>query len=360
MRAAIFRQGDFVVGDVPEPSLDAGQVLVRTLACGICGSDLHAAKHTAQFVELSRRGGGRWTLDPARDTVFGHEFAGEILEYATGTTGALKPGTLVTSMPLTIADSTVIGVGYNSDMPGGFAERLPLAERMLLKLTNGVSAAHASLTEPMAVGWHAVEHARLAPDDLPLVIGCGPVGLAVIAALKIKGVHPIMAADFSPARRALALKMGADVVIDPAEASPYGSWTDAATPADYNPARFAQLMGTGGRLRPAVWFECVGVPGVIAEMIEGAPAWARIVVVGVCMQTDRFEPFLGISKQVNLQFVLAYTADEFAQSLHHIAEGQIDVAPMITATIGLDGVRQAFADLASPDHHAKIVVEPFR
>ncbi len=360
MRAAVFRKGDFVVDTVPEPQLHPGQVLVRTLACGICGSDLHAARHTAQFVALSRRGGAHWTLDPDRDTVFGHEFAGEILEHGPGDAGPLKAGTMVTSMPLTIAERTVIGLGYNSDMPGGFAERLPLAAQMLLPVKNGLSAAHASLTEPMAVGWHAVEHARLGEGDLPMVIGCGPVGLAVIAALKIRGAHTIIAADFSPARRALALVMGADVVVDPAEASPYAGWTEMATPADYDPGRFAQLMGTGGSLRPAVWFKCVGVPGVIQQMIEGAPPWARIVVVGVCMEADRFEPFLGIVKQTSLQFVLAYNAAEFARSLHHIAEGMIDVAPMITATIGLDGVRDAFAELASPDRHAKIVVEPFR
>ncbi|HEY0419863.1 MAG TPA: zinc-binding dehydrogenase [Acetobacteraceae bacterium] len=360
MRAAIFRKGDFVVGEVPDPVLRPGQALVRTLACGICGSDLHAAKHTAQFVELSRRAGARWRLDPQRDTVFGHEFAGEIVEYAPGETGPFKPGTVVTSMPMTIAERTVQGLGYNSDLPGGFAERMPLANRMLLEVPNGLPAAHASLTEPMAVGWHAVQHARLEQGDLPLVIGCGPVGLAVIAALKIRGAHPIIAADFSPARRALALRMGADVVVDPAERSPYTCWSELATPAGYDGSRYAQMMGLGGRLRPAVWFECVGVPGVIQAMLDGAPPWARIVVVGVCMETDRFEPFLGIVKQTSLQFVLAYTAEEFAQSLRHIAEGQIDVAPMITGTIGLDGVKSAFAELASPERHAKIVVEPWR
>ena len=83
-------------------------------------------------------------------------------------------------------------------------------------MPNGLPADQAALTEPMAVGWHAVESARLTQQDVPLVIGCGPVGLAVIAGLKVKGLHPIIAADFSPARRALALRMGADIVVDPA------------------------------------------------------------------------------------------------------------------------------------------------
>ena len=107
-------------------------------------------------------------------------------------------------------------------------------------------------------------------------------------------------------------------------------------------------------------FECVGVPGVIQQIMDGAPAWARIVVVGVCMEVDRFEPFFGIAKQLNLQFVLGYTSEEFAQSLHHIAEGKIDTAPLITGHVGLEGVRGAFAELANPERHAKIMVDPWR
>ena len=88
----------------------------------------------------------------------------------------------------------------------------------------------------------------------------------------------------------------------------YAVLTDSITPAGFNPSRHAALFGIGPRRRPAVIFECVGVPGVVNQIMEGAPAGARIVVVGVCMQTDQFEPFFGIVKQLDLQFVLAYTA----------------------------------------------------
>jgi threonine dehydrogenase-like Zn-dependent dehydrogenase len=262
-------------------------------------------------------------------------------------------------MPLTLAGRTVQGIGYSNDVAGGFAQFMPLAERMLLPVPNGLPAAHAALTEPIAVGWHAVQMAQLTPDDVPLVIGCGPVGLAVIAGLTIKGVHPIIAADFSPGRRALALRMGADVAIDPAAQSPYASWQQAATPDGYDGSRYAQLFGVGPKLRPAAIFECVGVPGVIQQIMNGAPASARIVVVGVCMETDLIEPFFGIVKQLNVQFVLAYTAEEFAASLRHIAEGKVDVAPLITGTVGLDGVKGAFAELANPERHAKVLVDPW-
>jgi threonine dehydrogenase-like Zn-dependent dehydrogenase len=359
MQAAVFRKGSIVVDTLPDPEPAEGQVLVRTLACGICGSDLHAAKHTHQFVALAKRAGNRWAMDADRDVVFGHEFCCEVVEYGPRTPARLAPGTLVCSMPMTLAGETVQGIGYSNDIAGGFAQYMPLADRMLLPVPNGLPASSAALTEPMAVGWHAVQHARLTAGDVPLVIGCGPVGLAVIAALAVSDVHPIIAADFSPARRALALKMGADVVIDPAETSPYESWRQAATPPGYDGSRYAQLFGIGPKLRPAVIFECVGVPGVIQQVMEGAPASARVVVVGVCMETDRFEPFFGVVKQLNVQFVLAYTAQEFAESLHHIAEGKVDVTPLVTGTVGLAGVDDAFAELANPEQHAKIMVNPW-
>ena len=360
MRAAIFRNRDIVVDTIADPRPAEGQVLVKTLCCGICGTDLHAARFTDQFVDRSRRTGGRFVMDATRDVVFGHEFCCEVVEHGPGTDKRLKPGTLVCSIPLTLSGKTAQGIGYSNEIAGGFAQYMPLAERLLVAVPNGLPAAHAALTEPIAVGWHAVQYARLTRDDVPLVIGCGPVGLSVIANLKIKDVHPIIAADYSPARRALALRMGADIVVDPAASSPFTSWHDAATPTGYDGSRFAQLFGIGPKQRPAVIFECVGVPGVIQQIIDGAPAGARIVVVGVCMETDRFEPFFGIVKQLNLQFVLAYTPEEFAASLHHIAEGKVDVTPLITGTVGLDGVKGAFAALASPETHAKILVDPWR
>jgi threonine dehydrogenase-like Zn-dependent dehydrogenase len=360
MRAAVFRKGELVVDSMRDPVLAEGQVLVKTRACGICGTDLHAARYPAEFTELSRRTGGRWNFDPTRDVVFGHEYVAEVVANGPGTEGRFSPGQLVTSMPVTIAGTTVMGLGYNPDIPGAYAEYMPLAERMLLPVPPGMDPDHAALVEPMAVGLHAVNQARLLPEDVPLVIGCGPIGLAVIAALTLRGVGPIIASDYSPARRALARAMGADIVVDPAAASPYAALEQAITPEGHDGSRYAALFGIGPQRRPSVLFECVGVPGVIQQMMEGAPANARIVVVGVSMQTDSFEPFFGILKHTNLQFVLAYTAAEFAETLDHIAAGRMVVAPLVTGRVGLDGVAEAFRDLASPERHAKVLVEPWR
>jgi len=196
------------------------------------------------------------------------------------------------------------------------------------------------------------------------VIGCGPVGPAVIAALRIKGLHPIIAADYSPARRALAEKMGADVVVDPRQsqpyASPYVAWAEHAAMSEAETAARPPFQAHLPALRPALIFECVGVPGLLQQVFEGAPRYARIVVVGVCMESDRSEPMLGIMKELNVQYVLGYTPEEFAGSLRILAEGQVDAASLVTGRVSIDGVAQAFDDLGNPEAHTEIIVEPWR
>jgi threonine dehydrogenase-like Zn-dependent dehydrogenase len=205
-----------------------------------------------------------------------------------------------------------------------------------------------------------VNRGRVEPDEVPLVIGCGPVGIAVIAALRLRGAAPIVAADFSARRRELAAAFGAHVAVDPAATTPWASWREVAAWRDSSRAPRLPPWAVGPPLRPAVVFECVGVPGVLDQIMAAAPRGSRIVVVGVCMERDTIRPMLGISKELNIQFVLGYTQDEFADTLRHLAEGAVDPAPLITGKVGLDGVAQAFDELASPERHAKILVEPWR
>ena len=361
MRAAIFRQGEIVVDTLPEPVPGAGQVLVKTLACGICGSDLHARKHAHRMADMRRfLSTNRKPMDPSRDVVFGHEFCCEVIDHGPSTQKRFKPGTRVCSVPGLASAEGPQSIGYSNENVGGYAERMLLSEALLLEVPNGLPAEHAALTEPLAVGIHAVEKANIRGDEVPLVIGCGPVGLAVIAGLKLKGLHPIIAADYSPARRALAEKMGADIVIDPAKAAPFTTWAEhAAMTAEQKAARPPAQMWLPA-LKQALIFECVGIPGVIQSIFEGAPRDARIVVVGVCMETDTSEPMLGIMKELNVQYVLGYTPAEFASSLRLLAEGKVDAAQLITGTVGLDDVAQAFNDLANPERHTKILIAPWR
>jgi threonine dehydrogenase-like Zn-dependent dehydrogenase len=358
VRAAVMRKRTLVVADVPAPEPGPGDVLVRTLACGICGSDLHALRHAERFVETARRGGNAFVMDLGRDVVMGHEFCAEIVEHGPETARRLPVGTRVCSRPTLMRPTGPQSIGYSNDNPGGYGEYMRLSEALLLPVPSGLATEHAALTEPMAVGVHAVAKARLDTDDAPLVIGCGPVGLAVIAALRLAGVRPIVAADFAPRRRELAVTLGADVVVDPAERTPWSSWREAAVYRDSSRTPALPPWIAGPAVRPAVVFECVGVPGVLDQIMAAAPRGTRIVVVGVCMEPDTIHPLLGIGKELNLQFVLGYTPDEFAATLRHIADGAIPTAPLITGTVGLDGVADAFTALGSPERHAKILVTP--
>src|SRR5437867_5942103 len=199
MRAAITRKGAIVVDDVADPVPGAGQVLVRTLACGICGSDLHALEHFDEFVDYSRRGGAvGGGLERGKDVVFGHEFCAEIVDFGPGTSRTLAVGSSVCAFPMALGPRGPELIGYSHDYPGGFAELMVLQEMMLRPVPEGVPPDHAALTEPMAVGEHAVSRGEVAANDVCVVIGCGPVGLAVIAALKARGYGPVLAADFSP------------------------------------------------------------------------------------------------------------------------------------------------------------------
>ncbi|MEX3650173.1 zinc-binding dehydrogenase [Mycolicibacterium porcinum] len=329
------------VGEVAEPVPGPGQVLVAPLACGICGSDLHLVESQAAMPDLL----------PA--IVLGHEFVGELLDYGPDTERRIPLGMPVTSVPyLDTGDGPQL-VGLSPAVTGGLAERLVLQERRLLPVSGDVPLRYAAFTEPLAVGVHAVAAADLQPGDAVLVVGCGPVGLSVIACLKAAGVGPVVAADFSPSRRALAEQIGADVVVDPAVSSPYQSWAELAGA----PVPMSPLMDSPRRANTVV-FECVGVPGILATVMDSVPPHTRIVVVGVCMQPDTITPMVGTTKELSIRFVFAYRPDEFARALDWIAGGTVDVAPLVTATLPLDAATEAFEELRQPDKHCKILLLP--
>ena len=345
MRAAVLRKGTIEVDEFDDPVPSMGQVLVQVKACGICGSDLHFVKYGDKMMALGKEMGGRPEmgsgdeLDLDADIFMGHEFSAEVLE-AGPDTETLAPGTLVTAIPVLLSMSGVKPIVYSNDVHGGYGERMLLTAPLLLEVPNGLDASRAALTEPMAVGLHAVNKSNIEKGAGALVLGCGPVGLAVIAALKVRGIEPIVAADFSTARRAIAVTMGAHEAVDPRAEPSFEAWTRV------------------GGSRPLVVFEAIGMTGIINEIMQLAPAATRVVVVGVCMERDTITPFFGIGKELNIQFALGYDPMEFAGSLRSIAEGEIDVQPMITGEVPLEGVQGAFEALGNPEEHCKIIVIP--
>ncbi|BCI55505.1 alcohol dehydrogenase [Mycolicibacterium litorale] len=338
MRAAVLRGGRMVLrDDVPEPVPGPGQVLVAVKACGICGSDLHFAAHGAEALAAGAQMEGMPGLgdpvDLSADVFMGHEIAAEVLESGPDT-DAPPPGTAVTSIPVLLSATGVAPIVYSNSVIGGYAERMLLSAPLLMPVPDGLDPRHAALTEPMAVGLHAVNKSAITRGESALVLGCGPIGMAIIAALRLRGVENVVAADFSVTRRRLAETMGAHETVDPAQRSPF----DGAA--------------------PAVVFEAVGAPGILNDIMRRAPAHTRIIVAGVCMEPDTLVPFYGAPKELTVQFVFAYDAGEFAETLRAIADGAIDVAPLITAQVGLDAVGEAFEALSRPDEQCKILVTP--
>lgn len=341
MRAVVARGGAVGLEEVEDPVPALGHVLVAPIACGICGSDLHLVESQAAMPDL---------MPPI---VLGHEFVGEVVDFGPAADRRLAPGSIVTSIPYLDTPDGPQLVGLSPAATGGLADLMVLDESRLVSVPDGVQVEHAALAEPLAVGLHAAGAAEMQAGDVALVVGCGPVGMAVIASLKAAGHGPVVAADFSSGRRALAELIGADVVIDPAETSPYTKWADLAGPA----LPPSPLLETSRRAN-TVLFECVGVPEMLQTVINSAVPHSRMVIVGVCNQPDTIHPMIATAKELALRFVFAYRADEFAQAFRWIVEGTVDVGPFITAMWGLEDAADAFVQLRQPEHHCKILLTP--
>lgn len=379
MKAVSCSNAQLELVDLPTPAPARGQLLLEVLRCGICGSDLHARQHCDEVADVMAETGYDGFMRSDQQVVFGHEFCGEVLDHGPRTRKAPRVGTRVVAVPLLRRGKDVHAVGLSVAAPGGYAEQMLVEQSLALPVPNGLSPEAAALTEPMAVAWHAVRRGEVRRRDVAIVIGCGPIGLAVVCMLKARGVRTVIASDFSPGRRALAARCGADIVVDPAQDSPYAAAAGHGH-LQTSPEALGLAVGTVDKLYKArlpwwhVWraaeavgaatpkhpviFECVGVPGVIDGIIAGAPLFSRVVVVGVCMGADAIRPAMAINKETDLRFVFGYTPMEFRDTLHMIAEGEVDVSPLITGTVGLGGVANAFDALGDPAKHAKILIDP--
>jgi threonine dehydrogenase-like Zn-dependent dehydrogenase len=379
MKAVVCQDAKLRLEDVPDLVPGPGQVLLDVVRCGICGSDLHARHHADELAALASAIGYEGIMRSDQPVVMGHEFSGTVADYGPGTRRRWPSGTPVVSLPMLRQPSGVEMTGLSAKAPGGYAEQVLVQESLTMPVPNGLSPQTAALTEPLAVAWHAVRRSQVGRKETAVVVGCGPIGLAVILMLKARGVRTVVASDFSPGRRALAERCGADVVIDPGAESPWTHFEQTKYITDANDL-FDLALGTMDKLRAVpmlpwwrilkaadtvgatprgpVVFECVGVPGIIDQIVNNAPLASRVVVVGVCMERDALHPAMAINKEIDLRFVFAYQPQEFREALHLVAEGKVDPTPLITGTVGLAGVEAAFDALGDPEKHAKVLVDP--
>jgi threonine dehydrogenase-like Zn-dependent dehydrogenase len=231
-------------------------------------------------------------------------------------------------------------IGQSHDFPGGFGEYMLLDENALMAVPSGLDDDLAAMTEPLAVG---LEHARAGEPtkgDIPLVVGCGAIGLGVIVGLKLLNIAPIVAADFEAHRRELALKMGADIVVDPRERSPYG-------PID----------GLGNK-RATLIYECVGKPGLLQQIMNSVGFGARIVVGGFCLEPEQLYVPAGQMRRLKIYFAAGEEQQDLDLALRLIADGTVDIGSWIGACIGLSDVEASLLAMNSAKAPVRTVVDP--
>jgi|HubBroStandDraft_1064217.scaffolds.fasta_scaffold00032_57 threonine dehydrogenase-like Zn-dependent dehydrogenase len=343
MQAAYIENGVVRLGEMPDPVPVGGQALVRTHSCGLCASEQHFLQSGRNVIDLSRRFGGPYAaLDFARPFVPGHEYVGEVIDYGPGSARPVKTGRRVTSVPIMRTAGGRAVIGFSHDCPGGWGELMLLDENALIEIPADLDDEMAAMTEPLAVGLEHARRGRPTQEDLVLVVGCGAIGLGVIAGLKLLGSGPIAAADPHASRRELAVAMGAAIAVDPRDLSPYGPLPDL------------------GNRRANLVYECVGLPGLLAEIIAGVGFEARIVMGGYCMEPEQFYVFAAQNKRLTVNFAGGEEAEDMALALRSIADGSIDIRPWLGARIGLGGVAEAVAEMSGPAAPIRSVVDPRR
>jgi threonine dehydrogenase-like Zn-dependent dehydrogenase len=294
-----------------------------------------------KVVEMSKKFGGPYSnLDLSRVIVPGHEYIGEIIDYGPGSRRPLKTGTRVTSQPVMRTGSGHSVIGQSHDCPGGFGEYMLLDENALIEIPAGLDDDMAAMTEPLAVG---LEHARSGEPvkgDIPLVIGCGAIGLGVIVGLKLMGIGPIIAADFDANRRDIAVKMGADIVIDPRELSPY-----------------SPIHGLGNQ-RASLIYECVGKPGLLNEIMNSVGFGARIVIGGFCLEPEQLYVPSGQMRRLKIYFAAGEERQDMELALRSIADGKVDISAWLGGRVGLGGVSDALHAMSSATSPVRTVVDP--
>jgi threonine dehydrogenase-like Zn-dependent dehydrogenase len=307
----------------------------------MCASEQHFLHAGDTIVELSRKYGGPYaSLDRARAFVPGHEYVGEVVDYGPGSRRTVAPGRRVTSIPIMRQDASHKVIGFNHDCPGGYGEYMLLDEDFLMEVPDGLPDELAAMTEPLAVGLEHARRGRIEPGDVALVVGCGAIGLGVIAGLKLMGIAPIIAADYHAGRRDMAIAMGADIAVDPRQQSPYGPLSDI-----------------GGR-RANLIYENVGLPGLLPEIISACTFEARIVMGGYCMEQESFYVFAAQNKRLTVTFAGGEEGQDMELAMRSIADGRIDIRPWIGERIGLSGVADAVARMSGPDAAVRSVIDP--
>ncbi len=325
--------GPLEATEVDDPSPGPGEVVITVEACGICGSDLHVVD-----------------ILPMTGQVLGHELSGRVAAVGQGVEGwaegdpvmALSLATCGkceacrSGRPRKCESALMVGV----ETPGGYAELAKAPAHDLIALPDHLDLGVAALIEPLAVARHAVGRGGLAPGETTLVVGAGPVGLAVALWLRREGAGAVVVSDPLAGRRAKAEALGVDVVVDP-----------TAGP-------LATQVRDAGLSPPELVLECVGLPGLIDEAAKAAAVDGRVVVVGVCMSEDRFLPYTAIAKELDWRFSFYYCRADVDATVDALADGSLPGQQLITGEVTLDEAPARFEALKAGTDDTKVLIRP--
>jgi threonine dehydrogenase-like Zn-dependent dehydrogenase len=297
---------------------------------------------------------GLSNYDPDADIVMGHEYCAEVMDYGPGTQHQWPPGTRVSSIPALLTSGGLRIIGQSADAPGGFGEYFLLSEGMTQVVPSDLPDEMVSIADAISVGWSYVKRADVSSKEVPLVIGCGAIGLSAVASLKRLGVGPIVAVDFVASRREVARQLGADVIVDPAEISPYAAWRELA----YGSSEPVRDMMNLLDLPRCVVFECVGIPGVLDAIFKGCERGTRIFSAGGAPEGDHIHTMVAKRKGLNIQFGGGPSMTHWNEAFEEVCSGRINVTPMFGYTVDLAGVPDALDAARQAAGPARIIVKP--
>ena len=332
MKAVTFQalHAPLALETLPDPTPEAGEVVIKVGRCGICGSDLHMTEDPAYGCQ--------------HGDVLGHEFAGEVVALGREVKG-LKTGDLVSVIPLMSCGACepcrkgeVQWCARFGLQGGGYAEYALTRPNQCIKLPADLSLADGAIVEPLAVALHGVNLSGLKAGDKALVLGAGPIGLAVAFWARRLGAT-VAVQDIAEFQRERAFGMGADAfVVDPED--PIGS-AEAAL---------------GGKAD--IVFECVGIPGLIDQAVQQVRNRGTVLLLGLCTRPDPINSFAMLSKEVRLVTSAFFTVPEYRASLDALAAGAMEPRLLVTDTIALAETPEVFESLKRRTHQCKVLIAP--
>lgn len=334
MKAAVFYgPRDIRVEEVETPRLDAGDVLIKVRACGICGSDLHTYK-LGLFLELGM------PIDSGR--ILGHEFSGDVVELG-GQVEGFKVGDRVTAISM-----------------GAEAEYLKIPAFMtpaVFHVPPEVSHEEAATNEPLATSLHAVRMANPTDGETIVILGAGIIGLGVLQVIKAHSSARAVVVDLSDKRLAMAKQLGAEVVLNAAREDPYQKMLEMTGATKL---MFLEELASG----VDTVFDCAGG----AAEYTGTPALqqallmvrenGKVVLVAVFEKPFEIDHNLIMRKEVSLLGSFGYSLDEFAQALELMRSGKVDRKPLITHEFTLDRAKEAYETQLRTEEAIKVLIKP--